>query len=118
MAVKRHLPYYSERTLQDGESHIEKIKDDPVQGLGVMGRSGFLEVYDTENAATYAEVVIFDGTSESEVIPLFYGGSVNYVYEDNIWAEWVKITARGGWISYKIHWVPGLHPELEGGGEG
>lgn len=113
----RHLPYYHENKLQNGESYTEEIKDDPVQGLGVAGRSGFLEIYDTEVPEAYAEVVIFDGNSKSEIIPLFNGGSINYVYEDNIWAEWVKITARGGWIAYKIHWVPGLHPELEEEGE-
>ena len=113
MAKIRHLPYYIERTLQEDESYTERIKDDPVQGLGIAGKSGFIEVYDAESGSAYAKIIIYDGDSKSEPIPLYNGGSINYVYEDNVWVEWLKITAKSGWISYRVHWVPGL----EGGGE-
>ena len=113
MAKIRHLPYYVERTLQEDESYTERIKDDPVQGLGVAGRSGFIEVYDSESASAYAKIIIYDGDSKSEPIPLYYGGSINYVYEDNIRAERIKITAKNGWVSYRAHWVPGLQSDEE-----
>lgn len=114
----RHLPYYREKRVEEGEESVEQIMDDAVQGLGVPGRSGFLEVYSVEIDSTYAEVVIFDGNNTSEVIPLYSGGSIGYAYEDNVWMEWIKIKSVGGWVKYRVHVVPGLHPELEEGGDG
>jgi len=111
MAKIRHLPYYVERTLEEDESYTERIKDDPVQGLGVAGRSGFIEVYDAESSSAYAKIVFYDNDTKSEPIPLYYGGSIAYEYSDNIKVERIKITAKSGWISYRVHWVPGLQPD-------
>jgi len=113
MAKIRHLPYYIERTLEEDESYTERIKDDPVQGLGVAGRSGFIEVYDAQNNRAYAKIILYDNNTKSEPIPLYFGESVLYEYLDNIRVERIKITAKNGWITYRMHWVPGLQPEEE-----
>jgi len=110
--VIRHLPYYSEQKVESGNVVEEMIKDDTTQGLGTEGKSGFIEVYDAELATTYAEIKIFDGSNESVPIPLLLGCAISYDYWDHIWAEIVTIKAVGGWIKYRVHWVPGI-PEEE-----
>ena len=105
----RHVPYYAERQIAAGETHTEDIMNDPIQGLHVRGKSGFIEVYDTEVATAYAKVVIFDGTNRSVPIPLFAGGSINYAPDDGILFEWVRFEAVGGWVKYRIHVTPGIH---------
>jgi len=104
----RHLPYYSERKIEKDETYIEMIKDDPRRGLGVVGKSGFIEVFEAESADSYAECVIFDGNYRSDPIPLYYGSSINYDYKDGVYAEWISLKAINGWIKYRLHWVPGM----------
>ena len=111
----RHVPYYAERQIAAGETHTEDIMNDPIQGLHVRAKSAFIEVYDTEAAGVYANVIIFDGTNESMPIPLAAGDAINYLPDDGILFEWVRFEAVGGWCSYRIHATPGIHEEEETG---
>jgi len=112
MIVRRYLPYYVERRLEKGEEYRELIKDDVKQGLGVVGKSGIIEVFDAETIEAYAEYVIFDGMNISEPIPLHLGATVNYEIGDGVHAEWIQIKAVNGWIKYRMHWVPGEYKQI------
>lgn len=118
MAIEyRHVPYYADRTLAQDSELTEWIKDDKEQGLGVPARSFFIEVYDAQVGDAYAEVIIFDGTNENKPIPLYVGSSLNYDSSDDIYAEWIRFNAIGGWVKYRVHAVPGIWKEEEETGD-
>lgn len=103
----RHLPYFAELNLVDGDKHTEDLKDDEEQGLGVPARSGIVENLSIVGMTGTLLLEIFDGDDWCKQIPLAIGQKFVFEYHDAIYVQHAKITASGGPITYKLFMAPG-----------
>jgi hypothetical protein len=93
----RHLPFYSEGTVTTTESTVLLVNADGIQGLGDVGRSGYLV---NEGLGTiYA--TFDDGKGKSKQIRIDAGETLSIDRADDIWIDKLTLLASGGNANYR-----------------
>jgi hypothetical protein len=93
----RHLPFYSEDTILTGASVTLLINADGVQGLGDVGRSGYI----VNEGLGIIYVTIDDGKGKSKQIRIDAGETFSIERADDIWVDKLTLLASGGSASYR-----------------
>lgn len=84
-----YLPFYSEGSLTVGTPITLLVKDDPEQGLGGVGRSGYI----INDGVGSIYVLIYDGrVGVSAEVRIDHGEWLNIDRGDEIWVD--KVTLR------------------------
>lgn len=89
---RRHIPFYADGDSTPDIDLFLYIKDDAEQGLGVVGRSGFI----SNDGADSLYITIDDGTGKSGQIRIDGGERLVIARDANIWVDTVTLlsTAR------------------------
>ena len=87
--TNKHIPFFIEDSVTSGETSTLLIKDDPEQGLGEVGRSGYF----INDATEYVHLIIDGGRGKSEKIRVDGGERLVIDRSDNIWIEKLTIDA-------------------------
>ena len=93
----RHTPFYDEGTVTAGTDVVLLIKDDPEQGLGDVGKSGFI----INDSGSTLIVIIDDGTGKSKEISAYVGETLEFERADNIWFDKVTLSCATGTSDYR-----------------
>ena len=90
--TKRHTPFYSEGSIPAGQKIVLNIRSDDEQGLGTVGRSGWIE----NTGSNSLKYTIYDGNGKSKEITLDAGDLDSYRREDDIWFDKVTLYSEIG----------------------
>jgi len=93
----RHLPFYSEDTVILGTPIVLLINADSQQGLGAVGRSGYI----TNEGAGTLYIIIDDGEGKSKEIRIDAGETLGFDRADDVWFDKVTLRASGGNVDYR-----------------
>ncbi|GAH84076.1 unnamed protein product [marine sediment metagenome] len=85
----KHIPFFVEDTVASGDKDTLLIKDDPEQGLGGVGRSGYF-INDSDE---YVHIIIDSGKGKSNKIRIDGGERHVFDRSDNIWIDKLTIDA-------------------------
>lgn len=83
----KHIPFFIEDTIDSGAVETLLIKDDPEQGLGEVGRSGYF-INDSDE---YVHLIIDSGRGKSNKIRVDGGERLVIDKSDNIWVDKLTI---------------------------
>jgi len=93
----RHTPFYVEDTITAGTDVVLLVKDDPEQGLGGVGKSGF--IFNESGSSLYIE--IDDGKGKSKKIRIDAGETLESEKADGIWFDKVTLSCTAGTVDYR-----------------
>lgn len=93
----RHVPFYSEDTVTAGTDTVLDVKDDIEQGLGAVGRSGFI----MNDAGSTLIVVIDDGSGKSKEISVKVGEPLVFARADNVWIAKATLSCKAATVDYR-----------------
>jgi len=93
----RHVPFYSEVTVVAGTDTVLDVKDDSEQGLGAVGRSGFI----INDAGSTLIVVIDDGSGKGKEITVNVGETLEFERSDNIWVAKATLSCATATVDYR-----------------
>ncbi len=93
----RHVPFYSEGTVTAGTDVVLLVKDDSEQGLGDVGRSGFI----INDGAGTMYAIIDDGDGKSKDIRIDSGETIEFERGDDIWMSKVTLYCSVGSNAYR-----------------
>jgi len=85
----KHIPFFIEDTIDGGTVETLLIKDDPEQGLGEVGRSGYF----SNDSDDYIHLIIDSGRGKSNKIRVDAGERLIIDKSDNIWVDKLTIDA-------------------------
>jgi len=85
----KHVPFFVDGAIAGGGVETLLIKDDPEQGLGGVGRSGYF----INDSADDIHIIIDDGKGKSEKIRIDGGERLVIDRSDNIWIDKLTIDA-------------------------
>lgn len=95
---ERHVPYYNTHTLAvAGDTHTEYVQDDTEQGLGVVGRSGWINNFGPGDL----DVEINDG-EYTQTIRILAGTGIEIEHEDSTGVKKAMFTAVAAGTDYEI----------------
>ena len=98
---RRHIPFYAEGNAT-GTSTVLLVKADPEQGLGVVGRSGYVQ-NDSTTEALY--IIIDDGSGKSKEITIALSETFVIARDDDVWVDRLILRSRGGAVPYRCLFV-------------
>lgn len=93
----RHVPFYSEGTVTAGTDTVLDVKDDSEQGLGAVGRSGFI----MNDAGSTLIVTIDDGSGKSKEISVYVGEPLVFARADNVWIAKATLSCKAATVDYR-----------------
>jgi len=94
---RRHVPFYSEDTVTAGTDIVLYVKDDKEQGLGAVGRSGFI----INDAGSTLIVTIDDGSGKSKEISVNVGETLAFERSDNVWVDKATLSCKAATVDYR-----------------
>ena len=93
----RHTPFYDEDIVTAGTDVVLLVKDDPEQGLGGVGKSGF--VFNESGSSLYIE--IDDGKGKSKEIRIDAGETLEFERGDGVWIDKATLSCTTGTVTYR-----------------
>jgi len=94
---RRHVPFYSEGTVVADTDTVLYVKDDSEQGLGAVGKSGFI----INDAGNPLIVVIDDGDGKSKEITVNVGETLGFDRADNVWVDKATLSCAAATVDYR-----------------
>jgi len=98
---RRHTPFYVEDRVTVGTDVVIDVRTDSEQGLGTVGRSGFIANDGVDNL----HVIIDDGTGKSKEIRIDVGERLVIERDDNIWVDKVTLSSKIAFVDYRLFFV-------------
>ncbi|GAH74513.1 unnamed protein product [marine sediment metagenome] len=92
----RQLGAIGAKVVDDTDTVLD-VKDDGEQGLGAVGRSGFI----INDAGNPLIVVIDDGGGKSKEITVNVGETFEFERADNIWVAKVTLSCAAATVDYR-----------------
>lgn len=97
----RHTPFYVEDRVTVGTDVIVDVRSDGEQGLGTVGRSGFIANDGVDNL----HVIIDDGEGKSREIRVDVGERLVIERADGIWVDKLTLISKISFVDYRVFFV-------------
>jgi len=97
-----HLPFIDSQTLGGSETAVLAVQDDPVYGLRLPGRSGYI-INDGPGGITVRTSDNGNRWSKAEIVKS--GELAQYEHLDDVWIHSVEIVADAVGATYRLKFV-------------